>query len=155
METDLTQTLRKINIQSRLGLLPGWSDGSIALFDRFDDKADRVVRHFVLLEKSVKLMYEPWGWQDRWYIDLVEVRWQDAQTLTLEDLYLDVIVEGNGPTYRMIDLEDLASALGEGKINVQRLQEPLRRLQRFLDDHLHGGKDFPPAAIKSYMDLGL
>jgi predicted RNA-binding protein associated with RNAse of E/G family len=145
--------LRSITICSRLGKLPGLSDGQSAMFDCFDERARRVVRHFVLLEKNVKLMYEPWTWKERWYVDLVDVQWADPQTLVLEDLWLDVIVEANGPTYRLIDLEELADALLAGATTIERMHAPLRALQRFLDEHLHGGKDFPPAALGVYRDI--
>jgi len=148
----LTAITRPITIRSRLGDFPGITDETTAVFERFDPKASRVVRHFILLQEAVKLMYEPWGWKERWYIDLVGVRWIDDQTLVLEDLYIDLIVEGSGPAYRIIDLNDLADALIEGKVNVETMAEPLHRLQRFLDDHLHGGKDFPPAAIRPFLD---
>jgi predicted RNA-binding protein associated with RNAse of E/G family len=152
--------LRKITVRSRLGEIPGFINEStaetdtpaVAFFDRFDAKAGRVVRHFVFIDEAVKLMHEPWDWKDRWYIDLVEVRWADENTLELDDLYVDVIVEGNGPIYRMIDLEELADALRDQKISVERIHEPLCRLQRFLDEHLHGGKDFPPEAIRGISD---
>lgn len=143
--------LRNITIRSRLGEYPGFTDEQVAVFDRFSASAGRVVRHYVLLDESTKLMYEPWDWKERWYIDLVAVRWADADTLELDDLYLDVIVEGSGPTYRMIDLEELADALASGEVSVETMHAPMQRLQRFLDDHLHGGKDFPPAAIRDYM----
>lgn len=143
--------MRNITIRSRLGELPGQANEEVAVFDRFDPKAGRVVRHFVLLGESVKLMHEPWGWKDRWYVDLVQIRWAGPDTLELEDLYLDVIVEGSGPTYRMIDIEELADALQSGAVSVETLHEPLRCLQRFLDDHLHGGKDFPPRVIREFI----
>ncbi len=149
----MTPTLRKITIRSRVGEFPGLTDEHIAIFDRFDSKSDHVVRHFILLMEAAKLMYEPWGWKDRWYIDLVDVRWIDAHTLELDDLYVDVIVEGNGPTYRIIDLEEMADAFIEKKISVEAMHAPLHRLQRFLDKHLHGGKDFPPAALQPFWDI--
>lgn len=147
----MNTSLRHITIRSRLGDFPGLANEQVAIFDRHDPRAGRVVRHYILLNEAVKLMYEPWGWIDRWYVDLVGIRWADAGTLELEDLFVDVIVEGNGPTYRIIDLEELADALLDGKVSVETMHEPLHRLQRFLDDHLHGGKDFPPRAIREWM----
>ena len=145
--------MRPITIRSRLGEFTGLTDETTALFDRFDPKAGRVVRHYILLHEAVKLMYEPWGWKNRWYIDLINVRWVDADTLELDDLWVDVIVEGSGPTYRIIDLEELADALSCGKVSVETMAEPLHRLQRFLDDHLHGGKDFPPAVLQPFHEI--
>jgi predicted RNA-binding protein associated with RNAse of E/G family len=73
----------------------------------------------------------------------------------LEDLIVDVIVEDDGPTYRIIDLEELADAMVSGAVSVESLHAPLRELQRFLDAHLHGGKDFPPAVIRPLRDIAL
>ena len=83
------------------------SDGQVAAFDLYDDSARRDIRHYVLLNKSIKLMYEPWGWRNEWYADLMEIRWLEPKILELKDLYLDIIIEGEGPTYRMIDFDDL------------------------------------------------
>lgn len=144
--------MRKIQIRSRLGEIPGLADDTLAFFDRLDPKAGYMVRHFILLHESTKLMYEPWGWKNRWYIDLVGVRWVDENTLELDDLYVDVIVEGDGPTYRIIDLEEMADALMNQAISIDAMHEPLHRLQQFLDNHLHGGKDFPPAVIQPFFE---
>lgn len=151
----MSTPLRKITVCSRLGAFPGLTDGRVAVFDRFDPKADGVVRHYILLDEATKLMYQPWGWQNRWYIDLVDIRWTDADTLTLVDLLVDVIVEENGPTYRIIDLEELADALLSGQVSIETMHAPLHRLQRFLDNHLHGAKDFPPAALRPFNNLAI
>ena len=143
--------MRKIRIHSRLGELPGLANDRVAIFDLFDPKAERIVRHFVLIHEATKLMFEPWDWKNKWYVDLVDVRWVDENTLLLKDLYLDIIVEGNGPTYRIIDLDDLADALMNQKISVEAIHAPLWRLQQFLDNHLHDGKDFPPAIIQPFL----
>ena len=143
--------MRKICIRSRLGDYPGLANEHVAFFDRFDQKAGREVRHFILIAEATKLMFEPWDWKNRWYIDLVAVRWIDEDTLELDDLYIDIIVEGHGPTYRIIDLEEFADALKDQKISPAAVHNPLCRLQEFLDRHLHGGKDFPPAIIRLLM----
>jgi hypothetical protein len=145
--------LRKIIIRSRLGEFPGLTNETVAVFDRFGPKDTHMVRHYILLHESVKLMHEPWDWKDRWYIDLVSIRWADAHTLELDDLWVDVIVEGSGPTYRIIDLEELADALRQGTAQIERLVTPLHCLQRFLDSHLHGGKDFPPAVLQPFQQI--
>ena len=142
--------LRPIKIRSRLGEFQGLTDEQVAIFDRLDPKAHHVVRHYILLHEAAKLMYEPWGWKERWYIDVVQIEWLDADMLKLDDLYLDIIVEGNGPTYRLIDIEELADALLNRQVSIEVLHAPLHGLQRFLDNHLHGGKDFPPAAIQPF-----
>lgn len=146
-----TTDMHNILIRSRLGEFSGLANDTVAIFDCFDPEAGRMVRHFVLLQEAVKLMFEPWDWKDRWYVDLVGIKWVDENTLELKDLYIDIIVEGNGPTYRIIDMEEFADALKNQKISADAIHEPLHRLQQFLDNHLHGGKDFPPAIILPFL----
>ncbi len=143
--------MKKITIKSRLGEKDALTDGVVAAFDHYDSEAGRDVRHYVLLDESVKLVYEPWGWQKRWYIDLVHITTASDTIVELTDLYVDIIVEGDGPTYRVIDLEEFVDALASGNIRVEELRDPLHRLQAFLDNHIHGGKDFPPACIGPFM----
>jgi hypothetical protein len=52
--------MRKILIHSRLGEIEGFTDGVVAAFDFFHEDAGEDVRHYVLLNESVKLMFEPW-----------------------------------------------------------------------------------------------
>ncbi len=147
----MVPSLRNLRIRSRLGDITGRTDGVVAAFDHAYEPGGPVMRHYLLLDESVKLMHEPWGWRDCWQADLVAIGWADDATIDLDDLYIDVIVEGNGPTYRMIDLDDLADALASGKVCGRTLHEPLRGLQRFLDAHLHGGKDFPPRCLRPFL----
>ena len=145
--------MKRISILSRLGEQHGVSDGRVAAFEHFHKEAGRNVRHYVLFEKSVKLMFEPWTVKNHWYVDLVKIDKVDEQTIELTDLYLDVWVKGNGPTYEMMDMHELGKALANGDVAPEQMKEPLAGLQRFLDDHLNfGAKDFPPACIKPFMD---
>jgi hypothetical protein len=50
-------------IKSRLGEIEGFANEEIAYFDKYDPKAGKVIRHFILLDENIKLMYEPWGWK--------------------------------------------------------------------------------------------
>ena len=147
---------RTITVRSRLGAHEGQTDGTVAVFDRLNKDADREVRHYILLDESVKLVYEPWSvGTDKWYVDLVDVSWEDDSTLVLEDLYIDVWVIGNGPAYEVIDLDDLANALATGELDPDRLREPLIRFQAFLDLHLNRGTDdFPPSYMKPFIPDG-
>lgn len=140
-----------ITILSRLGEFSGRATERAAYFDRLDEKAGRMVRHFVLLEESVKLMYEPWGWINEWYVDIVRLEHVRPEVLRLHDLYVDIVIEGSGPTYRLIDLDDVATALENGEINDNDAAEALATAQRFLDRHIHRRRDFPPMCIKQWM----
>lgn len=144
--------LRPVAVQSRLGDIPGHTDGEVAFFDdAADSTTTSLIRHFVLLKQGVKLMYEPWGWRKEWYADIVQVEHIGDDTIKLVDLYVDVIVEGDGPTYRVIDLDDLASAVATGAIEPDHLATALRQLHGFVDGYLHRGRDFPPRCIRPYM----
>ena len=143
--------LRSVIIRSRLGEYAGKTDGRVAFFDRADGKTGKIIRHFVLLDQGVKLMYEPWGWKDEWYADIIRIDQAGDDIIDLSDLYVDIVIEGDGPTYRIIDLDDLAGAVASGAIGREDLDGALRRLQQFVDEHLHRGKDFPPQCIRSYI----
>jgi len=152
MEYEKPEDLRAVTILSRLGELYGYRNEEIAYFDLYDVQAGKGIRHFILLNYNVKFMYEPWGWvKKEWYVDLVAIEYSEDDKIRLTDLYLDLYIEENGPTYRMVDLNDLAVALVNNEVNVHDLKEPLINLQRFLDDHLHGSKNFPPEAIQPYL----
>jgi predicted RNA-binding protein associated with RNAse of E/G family len=144
-------SLEPIVVRSRLGECAGETDGRVAFFDRADDKTGKSVRHFVLLDQDVKLMYEPWGWENEWYADIVRIERSGDGAICLTDIYIDIVIEGNGPTYRIVDLEDLAEAVTTGGVSRWELAQALRRAQTFLDDHLHRGKDFPPQCIRPYI----
>ena len=110
----------------------------------------------MLLEECVQLVYDPY-WlskkgasQKQWYVDLVYVEWPTAAVLNITDLYLDIIIEENGPTYRMIDFDDLAVALLDEQVAIPKLSQALQGLQVFLDSHLHFAKDFPPKKLKPF-----
>jgi Protein of unknown function (DUF402) len=89
-----------------------------------------------------------------WYVDLIEVT-HDAGRIILRDLYIDVMVPTDGRHQRLLDLDEYADAIGQGRLAVPAAIDGLRRWQRFLDRHLHGGRDpagdwtdFPPKRIR-------
>ena len=143
--------MRSTIIRSRLGECAGKTDGKVALFDRADGETGELTRHYVLLDDGVKLMYEPWGWENEWYADIIRVDQVGDDVIELTDLYVDVVIEGNGPTYRVLDLDDMADAAASGDISREDLAGALRSLQRFVDGHLHRGRDFPPRCIRPYI----
>jgi hypothetical protein len=110
-------------------------------------------RVFWLLDEGVQLIYEPFGWIDEWYVDVVciQARRDDGRlTYHVTDEYADIIVEGMGPAYRMIDLDQLADALSAASIDSARAAEALRCAQRFVDQYLHRGGPFPPPQIRGF-----
>ena len=110
-------------------------------------------RVFWLLDEGVQLIYEPFGWIDEWYVDVVciQARRDDGQLVYhVTDEYADIIVEGMGPAYRMIDLDQLADAMSAASIDTARAAEALRCAQRFVDRYLHRGGPFPPPQIRGF-----
>ena len=113
-------------------------------------------RVYVLLDLGVQLSNPPQLHGDDaacWYIDLVTVTHHNRR-FQVRDLYVDVIVPTDGRPYRMLDLDELADAIGDGAVPLAEGLDGLGRWQRFLDRHLHhqrfpitGWTDFPPAAI--------
>lgn len=110
-------------------------------------------RVFWLLDEGVQLIYEPFGWIGEWYADVVQIEARRAGgqlTYQVMDDYIDIIVEGMGPAYRMIDLDQLADAMSAGSIPPARAGMALRRAQRFTDRYLHRGGPFPPPQIRDF-----
>ena len=140
-------------IHSRLGKHQAQRDGAVAFFDAHDSKTNQPNRHFVFLDNSMKLVHKPWGWSYDWYLDLIHIKYHSKSEIEIVDLFLDIIVEKNGPTYRMIDFNDFASALESDDLRVSTTEfaNSLRGLQGFLDKYLHKGKDFPPSCIQRYL----
>src|SRR5690606_32067444 len=102
---------------------------------KFDNKSNRMVRHFVLLQEGMKLMFEPYGWKNEWYVDVVNITQLQPDTYGLEDMYIDIIVEGHGPKYRIVDLEEYGEAVFEGKITLPEMKVQLLRVQKFLNKY--------------------
>lgn len=141
----------KIGIHTRDGYFEGFRHENVVFWDKSDKKTGLDIRCFVLIDKCVQLMNCPWNWDDGWYIDLIEIEYLENDEIRIIDLCIDIIVEGDGPTYRVIDLNDFAEGLINGRLDVYRLQEPLKSLQKFLDQHLHKNVDFPPSEIIDFM----
>ncbi|CAG7625419.1 DUF402 domain-containing protein [Paenibacillus allorhizosphaerae] len=143
--------MEPITIESRLGTMKGYGNDEIVYFDRFDPKSDKEIRHFILMNEGVKIMFEPFGWKNEWYVDLIKIERCDENTISLEDMYIDVIVEGNGPTYRIVDLDEYADGVLEGKVSLTEMKTQMLQIQTFLIKYIHKGKEFPPEIIKDLM----
>ena len=116
-----------------------------------------VDRCYLLLDQGVQLTRPVSfegpvaGW---WYVDLVGIEHTETG-LVVRDLYVDLLVPPGGGRYHVLDLDDLAVALGEGKITAAECATVLNRTQRFIERHLRSAeKDsvdppdrFPPACI--------
>lgn len=115
-------------------------------------------RYFWLLDEGVQLVYEPFGWAKEWYVDIVSFEtlpppecFPGYPVMTrVHDRWIDVVVEGMGPTYRVVDLDELAAAMSNGDIPVAVAAEALATAQRFVDVNLHRGAPFPPLALEPF-----
>jgi hypothetical protein len=109
-------------------------------------------RVFWLLDYDAQIVYEPFGWTNEWYIDLVQIQSvQAAQGLIhhVRDMEVDIVVEGMGPTYRLIDLERFGQRALAGELTVAEVAEVLHKTQAFLDAFLHRGAPWPPPPIRA------
>ncbi len=107
-------------------------------------------RYFWLVQENVQLVYEPFVMRNEWYVDLVSVTVKEVdrtRCFVIRDEYVDVVVEGMGPTYRVLDLDEAADALAAGVMSQARLAAVLTDTQQFLERYLHRGATFPPGQI--------
>ncbi len=75
------------------------------------------------------------------------------------DMDIDLIVPTDGRHYRMLNLDEYADAITNGKLSPNQAADGLRRWQQFLDRYLHAGRwpsaewtDFPPASVRELSD---
>ena len=120
-------------------------------------------RSFVLLDDGFQINQpvifppERRGW---WYCDLVRIV-EDGDIVTVDDLWIDVIVGPPDHPYRMLDLHEYAAAMASGVLSLTDAADGLVRTQRFLDRRLnrrydHAERtwlDFPPADVERLMDV--
>jgi hypothetical protein len=123
------------------------------LYFDFETPERKAIRFFVFPEKCVMLVHRPWpvafAPYTEWLVHLVSAKAEDRQQLAWKvvDREIDVIVEPDLQTYRVIDLNDFGEAVAKGRIMPEDVRRLLTALQVFLDDYLHGGGRFPPAEI--------
>jgi hypothetical protein len=151
------------------------SDDTVAyefrLPDRFEPWPGRTLleRVFVLLDLGVSMSLPAWrstrgtdraeSGPDTWYADLVHVT-AGPGSITVRDLYIDVLVPVDGRHQRLLDLDEFADAIEAGQLDIGTAVDGLRRWQRFLDRHLHAARDpnsqwtdFPPRRLRELAAL--
>jgi Protein of unknown function (DUF402) len=167
--------------ENLFGPLPGLRDGDVVAYEfelprRFEPwpGRTRLERTFVLLDVGVSFANPCWQrainadgstvecdpmGKDSWYVDLVTVEALDPNRYTFRDLYIDVIVPTDGRHYRMLDLDEYADAIVDGRLSLSQAADGLGRWQRFLDRYLHGRRwpraewaDFPPASVRGLLN---
>jgi len=158
------------------GPLPGIRAGDVLAYEfelpsRFTPWPGRTLleRVFVLLDLGVSMSLPPWrsapgvsrdgSGPGTWYVDLVHVAAQPG-SVTVRDLYIDVLVPTDGRHQRLLDLDEFADAVDAGRLDTGTAADGLRRWQCFLDRHLHaardpqdGWTDFPPLRLRELAAL--
>lgn len=159
-----TPPIENIRVLHRTGQwCPGRRVGQVAAYDVRILPEYQVLgrpsidRSYLLLDQGIQLTRPVAfegpveGW---WYIDLVEVEHTEAG-LVIHDLYVDFLIPPGASRYHVLDLDELADALKDGKITATQCATVLNRTQRFIDRHLRATEEgsvdpppqFPPASI--------
>lgn len=140
--------------------------GDVVAYDwGFEQQGQHYIqRSFVLLDDGIQInqpvLFRPeqQGW---WYCDLVAVV-QDSGLLRVDDLWIDVIVGPPDHPYRLLDLDEYATAMAHGQLSPAEAADGLIRTQRFLDRRLNrrheverSWPDFPPAEVKAMLSVDL
>ena len=110
-----------------------------------------VDRSYLLLGEGVQLtkpaVFEGAveGW---WYVDLVEIERTDTG-LVVHDLYVDFLIPPAVDRYQILDLDELAEALQDGKLTAAQCADVLTTTQRFVDRYLRRPEEGPngPSAV--------
>ena len=135
------------------GPVVGRRVGDLVIADVAYKRHEGTRRYFWLLNYGAQLIYEPFGWRDTWYVDMVGFRHgrhDGMDTISVDDEIVDIIVEGHGPTYRLVDLDELAAALTGETLSASAAAAVLTRTQVFLDAFLHRHAPFPPPHLVAW-----
>ena len=140
-------------------------DGVVAYDWGFEDAGRAYVqRSFVLLDDGVQINQPvrfPPAQQGWWYCDLVNVV-DDGRVVSVDDLWIDIVVGPPDHPYRVLDLDEYADAMAEGRLTAAEAADGLIRAQRFLDRRLNrrhdatrSWPDFPPATVAELLTVEL
>lgn len=129
----------------------GYEDNGILRFDFTNKRGPR--RFFVMPDLCVMFADEthlPVVDIPQWYVHLIDAVQYDQRTWVVTDREIDVIVATDLRTYRVVDLDDFATAMSNGKVSAADAQRLLAVLQRFLDKYFHHG-EFPPPEVRRWL----
>jgi hypothetical protein len=134
--------------------VPAKRIGDILIRDEVDPsitEGEQVRRVFWMLDYSAQLVYDTWAWKKEWRVDFVHIHIEDAmdglETYRVEDATLDVVVEQMGPTYRMLDLDELSEKMEKGEYSLEQVSTIMKNTHRFLEAFLHRNAPWPPPGI--------
>ncbi len=145
---------------------PGVRAGEVIAYDwTFQlHGATHAQRSFVLLDDGIQINQpvlfpeQQRGW---WYCDLVTVT-DNGDTVHVDDMWIDIIVGPPNHPYRVLDLDDYAHALTDGRLTPAEAADGLTRAQRFLDRRLNRRHDttrtwpdFPPQTVLDLLTADL
>ncbi len=109
-------------------------------------------RVFWLLNYQVQMVYDTHLWENEWRIDLVDI-FQNHNQFKIVDSVIDIIVEGMGPTYRILDLGEFGEYLINGKLDVIQINTILKNTEVFLESFLHRNAPWPPPCIEPFFSI--
>jgi hypothetical protein len=97
-----------------------------------------------IIVENIHLPRQP---QWTWYVHIGKIEFSvDLNTWVFTDLFVDVLVQADGKTHTVVDLDDLGRAVQIGLIDTTATTHILQRTQTLLD--LIGAGDFPPVEIE-------
>ncbi len=127
----------------------GHMDGEVLYFD-FATTSGRPVRFIALRDKCIMFAHRFWPGDSplhvEWLVHIVDIVERDPGRgiWQIIDREIDITIEKDLQTYKILDLEDFGEAISERRILPRDAYRLLRDTQGFLDTHLHGGPKFPP-----------
>lgn len=142
--------MKAIRLTDREGERRAGRVGHVVISDETRHGNAGLRRYFWLLEHGAQMVYEPFGWKEEWKIDIVEFAHDAPGRITVRDLMVDLVVEGMGPTYRMLDLDELAAAISARTATAEDAALALTTAQAFLESFLHRRAEFPPPEIRRW-----
>lgn len=166
MERDLSASQSVTVVRDGLLQAVGLRRGQVVAYDWGFEQAGRewVQRSFVLLDEGVQINQpvnfpeQQRGW---WYCDLVTIV-DDGDTVAVNDMWIDFIVGPASHPYRVLDLDEYADAMSDGRLSPADAVAGLRRAQSFLDRRLNrrhdvtrSWPDFPPATVVELLTVQL
>lgn len=135
--------------------VPAFQVNNVIFRDENDPRNNSVRRYFWLLEHKVQMVFDPINWKNEWRIDLVDINIESNNPYIYKvvDMALDIVVENMGPTYRILDMDDLGERLESGEFTISQVTGILSRTQLFLDSFIHRGAPWPPPEIRPFFAI--
>ena len=105
-------------------------------------------RHWTVMDRHYHPGFDP-PW--RWYVHIGDFQCDiESQTWVFRDLFVDVLIQEDGRTHKVYDLDDLAEVLEKDIIDQPTCGRILRYAQETIDLLLDGG--FPPPELADAID---